>query len=110
VHWDFLAHSRTTLIQFARVVPLATATLTGPERYIKEVEFRSCCLPCRKQPTSMTSCANPPSALPAEKLFRKRYTKAPSFFTMHLGIKAGVLPPDCDCHHIIVEVRLDIVP
>ena len=40
----------------------------------------------------------------AEKRFRKRYTKAPSFLSMHLGIKADVLPKDCDCHHIIVEV------
>ena len=27
-----------------------------------------------------------------EKLFRKRYKKAPSFFSMHLGVKAEVLP------------------
>ena len=27
-----------------------------------------------------------------EKLFRERYKKAPSFFSMHLGVKADVLP------------------
>ncbi|GAX80223.1 hypothetical protein CEUSTIGMA_g7661.t1 [Chlamydomonas eustigma] len=38
-----------------------------------------------------------------EKLFRKRYKKAPSFFSMHIGVKADVLPPGTDCHHIILE-------
>ena len=54
--------------------------------------------------------AKPPSSplgedrLPeGEKLFRKRYKKAPSFFSMHLGVKAEVLPEGTDCHHIILE-------
>ena len=34
---------------------------------------------------------------------RKRYKKAPSFFSMHLGVKAEVLKKDVDCHHIILE-------
>ena len=38
-----------------------------------------------------------------EKLFRKRYKKAPSFFSMHLGVRAEVLPPGTDCHHVILE-------
>ena len=30
---------------------------------------------------------------PAEKLFRQRYKKAPSFLSIHMGIRADVLPP-----------------
>ena len=35
--------------------------------------------------------------------YRKRYKKAPSFFSMHLGVNAEVLKKDVDCHHIILE-------
>jgi len=46
----------------------------------------------------------PESAMPeSERRFLKRFRKSPSFFTMHLGVKAGVLPDDCQCHHIILE-------
>lgn len=31
--------------------------------------------------------------LPAERLFRTRYKKAPSFLSIHMGIRADVLPP-----------------
>ena len=32
-------------------------------------------------------------ALPqSEQLFRKRYKKSPSFISIHMGVKAGVLP------------------
>lgn len=34
----------------------------------------------------------PPPA-PAEKLFRQRYKKAPSFLSIHMGIKADALAP-----------------
>lgn len=40
-----------------------------------------------------------------EKNFQKAYIKAPSFLSIHLGVKADVLPPDTDCHHFILEVR-----
>lgn len=36
--------------------------------------------------------------------FQKRYVKAPSFLSIHMGIKADVLPPDTDCHHFMLEV------
>ena len=39
----------------------------------------------------------------SEKQFLDRFQKSPSFFTMHLGVKADLLPPDCQCHHIILE-------
>lgn len=39
----------------------------------------------------------------AEKNFQKIYVKAPSFLSIHMGVKATVLPPDTDCHHFILE-------
>nr|Q52QW3.1 RecName: Full=Prolycopene isomerase 1, chloroplastic; Short=CrtISO1; AltName: Full=Carotenoid isomerase 1; AltName: Full=OcrtISO22; Flags: Precursor [Oncidium hybrid cultivar]AAX84688.1 carotenoid isomerase [Oncidium hybrid cultivar] len=38
-----------------------------------------------------------------EKNFKKIYLKAPSFLSIHMGVKAFVLPPDTDCHHFILE-------
>ncbi|KAK4432625.1 Prolycopene isomerase, chloroplastic [Sesamum alatum] len=38
-----------------------------------------------------------------EKSFQKAYVKAPSFLSIHLGVKADVLPPDTDCHHFVLE-------
>lgn len=39
----------------------------------------------------------------SERLFRNRYKKSPSFLSIHMGVKADVLPPGTECHHIIVE-------
>lgn len=47
--------------------------------------------------------------LPSDKLprseqnWQQRYQKSPSFFSLHLGVKADVLPPGTDCHHILLE-------
>ncbi|MBW4465873.1 MAG: carotene isomerase [Pegethrix bostrychoides GSE-TBD4-15B] len=47
--------------------------------------------------------------LPAAKLprqeqkWQQRYQKSPSFFSLHLGVKAEVLPPDTECHHVLLE-------
>ncbi|KAL2900911.1 Prolycopene isomerase chloroplastic [Bienertia sinuspersici] len=47
--------------------------------------------------------------LKAEKLpkeeedFQKLYVKAPSFLSIHMAVKAEVLPPDTDCHHFVLE-------
>ncbi len=38
-----------------------------------------------------------------EKQWRKRYKKSPSFLSIHLGVKAEVLPTDIECHHILLE-------
>ncbi|XP_020268387.1 prolycopene isomerase, chloroplastic [Asparagus officinalis] len=38
-----------------------------------------------------------------EKNFQRIYIKAPSFLSIHMGVKASVLPPDTDCHHFILE-------
>ncbi|KAL4558440.1 hypothetical protein LXL04_036640 [Taraxacum kok-saghyz] len=38
-----------------------------------------------------------------EENFKKVYVKAPSFLSIHMGVKAEVLPPDTDCHHFVLE-------
>ncbi|MBA0580778.1 prolycopene isomerase, chloroplastic [Gossypium raimondii] len=38
-----------------------------------------------------------------EENFQKVYVKAPSFLSIHMGVKADVLPPDTDCHHFVLE-------
>ncbi|KAK6944152.1 Amine oxidase [Dillenia turbinata] len=38
-----------------------------------------------------------------EENFQKNYVKAPSFLSIHMGVKADVLPPDTDCHHFVLE-------
>ena len=46
----------------------------------------------------------PPEKLPkSEQKWQQRYQKSPSFLSLHLGVKAEVLPPGTECHHIIVE-------
>jgi prolycopene isomerase len=45
----------------------------------------------------------PSEAMPAsEKRWQKRYQKSPSFLSLHLGVKSEVLPPETDCHHILL--------
>ena len=38
-----------------------------------------------------------------EQKWQQRYQKSPSFLSLHLGVDAGVLPPETDCHHILLE-------
>ncbi|KAG2686790.1 hypothetical protein I3760_09G023500 [Carya illinoinensis] len=38
-----------------------------------------------------------------EENFQKVYVKAPSFLSIHMGVKAEALPPDMDCHHFVLE-------
>ncbi|XP_017977023.1 PREDICTED: prolycopene isomerase, chloroplastic isoform X2 [Theobroma cacao] len=38
-----------------------------------------------------------------EENFQKVYVKAPSFLSIHMGVKADVLPSDTDCHHFVLE-------
>ena len=46
----------------------------------------------------------PPEEMPvAEKKWRQRYQKSPSFLSLHLGVEASVLPPGTECHHILLE-------
>ena len=39
---------------------------------------------------------------------RQRYTKAPSFLSIHMGVRAEVLPPGTECHHICVDAWADM--
>jgi prolycopene isomerase len=42
--------------------------------------------------------------IPAKELkWKKRYEKSPSFLSLHLGVKAEVLKPGMECHHIILD-------
>ncbi|GAB4381971.1 MAG: carotene isomerase [Elainellaceae cyanobacterium] len=46
----------------------------------------------------------PPESMPSsEQRWQKRYQKSPSFFSLHLGVKADVLPAGTECHHILLE-------
>lgn len=46
----------------------------------------------------------PPQEMPvAEKKWRQRYQKSPSFLSLHLGVEANVLPLGTECHHIVLE-------
>lgn len=46
----------------------------------------------------------------AEKKWQQAYEKSPSFLSLHLGVKAEVIPPETECHHILLsewkEMRL----
>ena len=39
----------------------------------------------------------------AERKWQQRYQKSPGFLSLHLGVKADVLPPGTECHHIVLE-------
>lgn len=46
----------------------------------------------------------PPENFPRrEKNWQKSYQKSPSFLSLHLGVKAEVLPQGTECHHILLE-------
>jgi prolycopene isomerase len=46
----------------------------------------------------------PQSTMPrSEQKWQGRYQKSPSFFSLHLGVKADGLPPGTECHHILLE-------
>jgi len=46
----------------------------------------------------------PEEELPGrERRWQQRYRKSPSFLSVHLGVNAEVVPPDADCHHILLD-------
>lgn len=46
----------------------------------------------------------PPEMMPkSEQKWQQRYQKSPSFLSLHLGVKADLLPPGTECHHILLE-------
>ncbi|MBW4597238.1 MAG: carotene isomerase [Brasilonema angustatum HA4187-MV1] len=38
-----------------------------------------------------------------ERNWQERYQKSPSFLSLHMGLKAEVLPKGTECHHIVLE-------
>jgi len=45
-----------------------------------------------------------PTELPAkEQRWQSRYQQSPSFLSLHLGVKADLLPTGTECHHILLE-------
>lgn len=38
-----------------------------------------------------------------EKNWQQKYQKSPSFLSLHIGVKASVLPARTECHHILLE-------
>jgi len=38
-----------------------------------------------------------------EQRWQQAYTAAPSFLSVHLGVDAAVIPPDTDCHQILLD-------
>ncbi|CAM6039132.1 unnamed protein product [Sphagnum compactum] len=45
-----------------------------------------------------------PESMPEEeRRFQKLYQKAPSFLSIHMGVKADVLPAETECHHLVLE-------
>ncbi|MGJ5674948.1 MAG: carotenoid isomerase [Nostochopsis sp.] len=38
-----------------------------------------------------------------EKKWQQNYEKSPSFLSLHIGIKASILPAKTECHHILLE-------
>ncbi|MBD2295510.1 carotene isomerase [Anabaena sphaerica FACHB-251] len=46
----------------------------------------------------------PADKIPAnEKNWQQQYKKSPSFLSLHIGVKAYVLPAVTECHHILLE-------
>ncbi|WP_346292243.1 carotenoid isomerase [Sphaerothrix gracilis] len=39
----------------------------------------------------------------AEQTWQQRYQQSPSFVSLHLGVKAEILPADTECHHILLD-------
>lgn len=51
----------------------------------------------------------PDAPLPrAEATWQRRYQPSPSFLSLHLGVKATVIPADTDCHHILLADWQDL--
>jgi prolycopene isomerase len=45
-----------------------------------------------------------PQSMPQkERKWQQRYQKSPSFLSLHLGVKADILPQGTECHHILLE-------
>ena len=38
-----------------------------------------------------------------EQVWRRRYVPSPSFLSLHLGVRADVIPAGTHCHHLLLE-------
>ena len=38
-----------------------------------------------------------------EQFWRKRYVPSPSFLSLHLGVRADLIPAGTHCHHLLLE-------
>jgi prolycopene isomerase len=45
----------------------------------------------------------PDTLPPKEQRWQSRYQQSPSFLSLHLGVKADLLPAGTECHHILLE-------
>lgn len=46
----------------------------------------------------------PEAKRPASEVrWQQRYQKSPSFFSLHMGVRADALPPGTECHHILLD-------
>jgi prolycopene isomerase len=50
--------------------------------------------------TPLVETADSPAA---EATWRKRYKPSPSFLSLHLGVRADLVPPDSHVHHLLLE-------
>ncbi|MGF1461439.1 MAG: carotenoid isomerase [Leptolyngbyaceae cyanobacterium] len=44
----------------------------------------------------------------SEQLWQKRYAQAPSFLSLHLGVRANIIPANTDCHQILLDDWADL--
>jgi len=40
---------------------------------------------------------------PKEQVWRRRYVPSPSFLSLHLGVRADLIPQGSHCHHLLLE-------
>ena len=56
------------------------------------------------EPGTVAKALVPSSHTPkAERTWRKRYKPSPSFLSLHLGVRAELIPAGFHCHHLLLE-------
>ncbi|NET10787.1 MAG: carotene isomerase, partial [Symploca sp. SIO2B6] len=94
--------ARVTQILLERGQAVGVRLASGQEYFAKRVISNATRWDTFESLVSLTDL--PYEKLPnLEEQWQTRYQKSPSFFSMHLGVKADVIPPETDCHHILLE-------
>jgi len=89
--------ARVSKILMDRNRAIGVRLATGEEYYAKRIVSNS-------TRWDTFSKLLPPETMPKkEQRWQQRYQKSPSFLSLHLGVKAEVLPPGTECHHILLE-------